>query len=136
MLLTLNLTFVFLVFMSGHVRIKVIQRKFTWKQAYDYCQENHTGLLHIEDEDDQLAVKQWLKYTNVNSDTFWIGLREIWVWDDNDRAVNYSNWKNDKQPGAPFSNHCVVITKGNYTWSEEDCLVSHYFLCEEEIIYM
>ncbi len=125
--------------MSGHVRIKVIQKNYTFEQANDYCQEHHDGLLWIEDEDDQNAVEQWLNYTYVNNDTFWIGLRQsrvfgFWIW--SDRAVSYSNWENGIKPELPFSNHCGVITKGNYTWSDEDCLVPHSFLCEEKIIYM
>ncbi|XP_041820301.1 macrophage mannose receptor 1-like [Chelmon rostratus] len=123
---------------KGFVRIKVIKEKQTWEQAFDYCRTRHTGLLWIEDGKDQQAVEQWLNHTEVPG-PFWIGLRQsrvfgFWIWT-SDRAVSYSNWKDGKQPELPLSNHCGVITRDAYTWSDEHCLFPHYFLCEEEISF-
>ncbi len=125
--------------MSGNVRIKVIKLRLTWEQAYDYCEANHSGLLQIMDEDDQFAVKQWLEHSDVDGQSFWIGLRQshvfgFWTW--SDRTVSYSNWMDGKQPEMPISKQCGVITRNNFAWSDENCLVPHYFLCEEKIIYL
>ncbi|XP_044041451.1 secretory phospholipase A2 receptor-like [Siniperca chuatsi] len=124
---------------KGIVRIKVIEQPLTWEQAFDYCKAKHTGLLWIEDEEDQKAVEQWLNHTMVNG-SFWIGLRQsrvfgFWIWT-SDRTVNYSNWKNGKQPEMPLSNYCGVIEKEDYRWRDENCWLQLPFLCEEEIVFM
>ncbi|XP_026182749.1 C-type mannose receptor 2-like [Mastacembelus armatus] len=124
---------------SGTVRIKVIKENLTWEEAYNYCQANHTRLLQIEHKKDQEAVEQWLNSTDVESNLFWIGLRQsrvfgFWIW--SNTAVTDNKWKNEKPPEMPFSNHCGVISKNdNYTWSDENCLYQHYFLCEEDISF-
>ncbi|KAI3366412.1 hypothetical protein L3Q82_000567 [Scortum barcoo] len=124
---------------TGTVRIKVIEERLPWEQAYDYCKANHTDMLWIEDLDDQEAVEQWLNYTDV-AGPFWIGLRQsrvfgTWIWA-SDKLVTYSNWSGGNQPELPLSNHCGVIHKVNNTWSDENCWVPLSFLCEEEIVYM
>lgn len=124
--------------MSGTVRIKVIKQHLTWEQAFDYCKAKHTGLLWIEDLEDQNAVEQWLNYTDVEG-PFWIGLRQsrifgFWIWA-SDRTVTYSNWRDDTVPELPLSNHCGVIAK-NGTWRDENCLFPLPFLCEEKIVFM
>ncbi|XP_071358559.1 C-type lectin BfL-1 [Trachinotus anak] len=123
---------------KGHVRIKVINQSLTWEEAFQYCEVNHTGLLQIEDEQDQDAVKQWLSYAGVNG-SFWIGLRQsrvfgFWIW--RNRTVTYSNWRNGRQPEMPMSNHCGAISNTDYKWSDENCWLQLPFLCEEEISFM
>lgn len=126
--------------MSGTVRIKVIEKRLTWEQAFDYCRVHHTGLLWIKDQEDQNAVQQWLNYTEAVG-PFWIGLRQsrvfgFWTWA-SDRTVSYGNWWSDTTPELPLSNHCGVIDKkGDYKWRDENCLVPLYFLCEEDIVFM
>lgn len=129
--------------MSGNIRIKCINKKLPWKKALHYCKTNYKGLLWINDEDDQKAVEQWLKYTDVGG-PFLSGLRlshlfGFWIW--SDRMVNYSNWKNDKkpelpEPAVPVYAHCGAINKMGGKWSDEDCLDPKPFLCEEEIVFM
>lgn len=130
----------FFAWFSGNMRIKVIKTKSTWEGALNYCEQNHNGLLWIEDAEDQKAVEQWLNHTEVEG-PFWIGLRQstlfgFWIW--KDRTVGYSNWKNGKIPAMPMSNHCGVIDKTSALgkWSDEDCWREHHFLCEEEIVFM
>nr|XP_019947685.1 PREDICTED: C-type lectin BJcuL-like [Paralichthys olivaceus] len=123
---------------KGKVRIVVIMMNYTWEQAVDYCDANHSGLLRIEDDEDQKAVAERLKHTTVNG-PFWIGLRQsrvfgFWIW--SDRAVTYSNWENNQQPEMPLSENCGVINKTNYRWRDENCSHEHPFLCEEEISFM
>lgn len=125
-------------FISGKMRIRVINHThLTWEQAFDYCKAKHTGMLQIEDENDQHAVEQWLNNTNVNG-PFWIGLRQscvfgFWIW--SDRTVTYSNWKNGIEPKLPMSNHCGVINNA-HKWSDENCWRKLPFLCEEKIVFM
>ncbi|KAK2858933.1 hypothetical protein Q5P01_003553 [Channa striata] len=120
------------------VRIIVIQNNLTWEQAFDHCKAEHTRLLQIEDENDQKAVEQWLNNTSV-AGKLWIGLRQsrvfgFWIW--SDKTVNYSNWRNNEMPEMPLSNHCGVISRDGYTWSDENCLLQLPFICEEDIVYM
>ncbi|KAG8005653.1 C-type lectin 1, partial [Nibea albiflora] len=125
---------------KGTVRIKVIDIPLTWEEAFDYCRANHTGLLWIRDANDEQALRQWLNGSPVDG-PFWIGLRQsrvfgFWFWtSESDSAVTVSNWKNG-EPELPFSNHCAVIDKTDMKWSDENCLVPHRFLCEEEILFM
>lgn len=122
------------------MRIKVIREPRTWEDALDYCKARHSRLLWIEDEEDQEAVEQWLKFTYTGSSKrLWIGLKQssvfgFWIW--SDRIVNYKNWENGKQPEMPLSNHCGVIDAETFEWSDESCDHRLPFLCEEDIIYM
>uniref|UniRef100_A0A3Q3R008 C-type lectin domain-containing protein n=1 Tax=Monopterus albus TaxID=43700 RepID=A0A3Q3R008_MONAL len=122
------------------VRIKVINQTLNWEQAFDHCKKYHTRLLQIKDELDQSAVRNWLQDTPNNNDTFWIGLRQsrvfgFWIW--SDKPVTDSNWKNVNAPEMPLSHNCGVINMAeNVTWSDENCLVKHPFLCEEEFFFM
>ncbi|XP_034528899.1 macrophage mannose receptor 1-like [Notolabrus celidotus] len=122
---------------KGHVRIKVIEQKLTWEEAYKYCKVNYSRLLWIEDGNDQEAVEQWLNHTNVDG-PFWICLRQsrvfgFWIWSDS--LVGYSKWKGD-EPQPPLSQQCGVIDKEDKMWRDENCQHKLPFLCEEDIIYM
>ncbi|XP_017158326.1 secretory phospholipase A2 receptor-like isoform X2 [Poecilia reticulata] len=125
---------------KGHVRAIVIKEPKTWEDALNYCKARHSRFLLIEDEEDQEAVGQWLKYTVTGSlKRLWIGLRQssvfgFWIW--SDRIANYKNWENGKQPEMPLSHHCGVIDAKTYKWNDEDCNFKLPFLCEEDIIYM
>uniref|UniRef100_A0A7N8YHE5 C-type lectin domain-containing protein n=1 Tax=Mastacembelus armatus TaxID=205130 RepID=A0A7N8YHE5_9TELE len=84
------------ILFSGTVRIKVIKENLTWEEAYNYCQANHTRLLQIEHKKDQEAVEQWLNSTDVESNLFWIGLRQsrvfgFWIWS-NTACQNLIAW--------------------------------------------
>ncbi|KAF1372399.1 hypothetical protein PFLUV_G00264980 [Perca fluviatilis] len=121
---------------KGKTRIRVIDHHLTWERAFDYCKANHTGMLQIENENDQKAVEQWLNNTDVTG-PFWIGLRQsrvfgFWIW--RDRTVTYSKWKNGTEPKLPMSNHCGAINQTE--WSDEHCWRRLPFLCEEKIIFM
>ena len=126
--------------MSGSMRIRVITHiNSTWEEAFDYCKANHTDMLWIEDEDDQKAVEQWLKNTDVGGGPFWIAMRQsrlfgFWIW--SDRTVSWSNWKNGAQPEPTMLNQCGVIYKDDYKWGGEECGRRLPFLCEEEIVFM
>ncbi|KAK1906551.1 C-type lectin 1 [Dissostichus eleginoides] len=128
---------------KGDMRIRVINKNFTWEEAFNYCETEHSGLLSIEDKEDQYAVEQWLKFSEFSDGVgpFWIALRQsrvfgFWIW--RDSVVSYKNWKNGSVPVPPSSHICGVISDktDNYTWTDENCLLRHPFLCEEEIVYM
>ncbi|KAM7378184.1 hypothetical protein PAMA_013196 [Pampus argenteus] len=121
---------------KGNMRIKVINKTRNWEEAFNYCKDKHTGLLWIENAEDQEAVEQRLNFTEVEG-PFWIGLRQsqifrIWIW--SDRPVGFSKWDN-QQPKWPLSNYCGFINK-NGTWGDGDCSHKLHFLCEEEIVLM
>ena len=122
------------------MRIKVIKQNKTWEEAFDYCEDHHTRLLEIHNRQDQDAVVEWLKHTDVEG-PFWIALRQsrlfgFWIW--SDRPVTYHNWTVGRPPELPlFFEHCGVINKtDDYKWHGENCLTPQQFLCEEDIIYM
>ncbi|XP_010775523.1 secretory phospholipase A2 receptor-like [Notothenia coriiceps] len=125
---------------KGDMRIKVINQSLNWEEAFVYCKTKHSGLLWIEDKEDQDAVKKWLERSDLVG-PFWIALRQsrvfgFWIW--RDSTVSYNNWKNGFVPEPPSSHICGVIGKNtsDYTWTDENCLHDHPFLCEEEIVYM
>ncbi|XP_062238309.1 uncharacterized protein LOC133948518 isoform X2 [Platichthys flesus] len=123
---------------KGNVRIVVVRQNLTWESALDYCLANHSGLLWIEDEDDQDDVVEILKTLKVEG-PLWIGLRQnpvfgFWIW--SDRTVTYSNWENDRTPEMPSSENCGVINVTSSRWQDEDCFKLHQFLCEEEISFI
>ncbi|KAF3859588.1 hypothetical protein F7725_021987, partial [Dissostichus mawsoni] len=114
-------------------------KNFTREEAFNYCETEHSGLLSIEDKGDQYAVEQWLKFSEFSDvvGPFWIALRQsrvfgFWIW--RDSVVSYNNWKNGSVPVPPSSHICGVISDktDNYTWTDENCLLRHPFLCEEE----
>uniref|UniRef100_A0A673C0A9 C-type lectin domain-containing protein n=1 Tax=Sphaeramia orbicularis TaxID=375764 RepID=A0A673C0A9_9TELE len=124
---------------TGKVRIIRRHPPSTWEKAFDYCNKNHTGLLWIQDQEDQKAVQQWLEHP-PSDEHFWIGLRQsrvfgFWIWMSN-RMVSYSNWENDTQPKQPLSYQCGAISGQTFRWTDENCQRKLPFLCEEEISFM
>ncbi|KAG7233794.1 hypothetical protein INR49_006579 [Caranx melampygus] len=122
---------------KGKRRIVVINECKTWEEAFDYCENNYSNLLQIEDDEDRMAVDQWLNYTS-HGDLFWIALWQsrvlgFWIW--RDRTVNNHNWKNDQIPEMPLSNNCGAINGTDFKWRDENCLHKLPFLCEEEISF-
>ncbi|XP_056132647.1 low affinity immunoglobulin epsilon Fc receptor-like [Lampris incognitus] len=65
---------------KGSMKIKVINQKLTWEQAFDYCKENHKSLLWIKDDRDQNITEQWLEQLNV-SGPLWLGLTQSRCWE-------------------------------------------------------
>ncbi|KAJ4924621.1 hypothetical protein JOQ06_003573, partial [Pogonophryne albipinna] len=109
---------------KGDMRIIVIKESLKWEEAFEYCETKHSGLLWIEDKEDQEAVEQWLERSDVVG-PFWIALRQsrvfgFWIW--RDSTVSYNNWKNGFVPDPPSSHICGVISDrtDNFTWTDEN----------------
>ncbi|CAL8329736.1 unnamed protein product [Boreogadus saida] len=104
-----------IICMQGDTRITVPTDPLTWEEAYDYCEENHDGLLFIGDQEEQREVKKWLDVTGVPGPV-WLGLRQsrafgFWFWSTIDQVVDFINWR-DGPPELPLSYHCGAIEAG------------------------
>ncbi len=66
---------------------------------------------------------------------WWIGLSDqasegSWVWASGD-AVTYTNWSSGEPNGGTSESCCQLGRFGDYTWNDEPCGSSFYFVCEE-----
>ncbi|XP_019898225.2 C-type lectin [Esox lucius] len=122
---------------------KLIKELMTWEQALKYCEQKHNRLLHIESKEDQSVVEQSLRGANVPGPV-WIGLRQsrlfgFWVWINGIplKREDWHNWEGGRQPEQPLSHHCAAMAmeKGDFKWSDQDCLSIHYFICEDRETY-
>uniref|UniRef100_A0A3B4ACF9 C-type lectin domain-containing protein n=1 Tax=Periophthalmus magnuspinnatus TaxID=409849 RepID=A0A3B4ACF9_9GOBI len=109
---------------TQNIIVVVNKTRLTWKQALDYCDKKHSGLLQILTPEHQKSVELWLSNTGY-TETFWVGLRQsrvfgFWIW--KDTMVNSSNWANGEQPVMPLSHQCGVIQAPGYTWRDHNCL--------------
>ncbi|XP_059894593.1 macrophage mannose receptor 1-like isoform X2 [Gadus macrocephalus] len=125
-----------IICMQGDTRITVPTDPLTWEEAYDYCKENHDGLLFIRDQDEQSEVKKWLNVTGVPGPV-WLGLRQsrafgFWFWSTIDQVVNVTNWKNNTAPELPLSYHCGAIEAGG-RWRDVNCQTKLPALCIEDM---
>uniref|UniRef100_A0A4W5NEM2 C-type lectin domain-containing protein n=1 Tax=Hucho hucho TaxID=62062 RepID=A0A4W5NEM2_9TELE len=115
----------------------LINETKTWEQALDYCNKNYHGLLRLESEADHKIVEQKLsRIVKPVSGPVWVGLRQsrlfgFWLWT-NGMPVQWSNWEGYRQPKQPLSNHCgaMATQKGDFKWSDKDCMSTRYFICE------
>ncbi|KAJ3612263.1 hypothetical protein NHX12_020539 [Muraenolepis orangiensis] len=125
------------VCVQGKFRITAPPQRLTWEEAFDYCKENHHGLLFIRGEGEQESLRQWLR-EHTGPGPFWIGLRQsrlfgFWMWATVDQVADYSNWKDDRPPELPLSHHCGVVAKPSYKWRAEPCHTKLNFLCVEDM---
>uniref|UniRef100_A0A8C5F9N6 Si:dkey-61f9.1 n=1 Tax=Gadus morhua TaxID=8049 RepID=A0A8C5F9N6_GADMO len=119
--------------MQGDTRITVPTDPLTWEEAYDYCKENHDGLLFIRDQDEQSEVEKWLDVTGVPGPV-WLGLRQsrafgFWFWSTIDQVVDFINWR-DGPPELPLSYHCGAMEAGGM-WRDVNCQTKLPALCIE-----
>ncbi|XP_041841639.1 C-type mannose receptor 2-like [Melanotaenia boesemani] len=79
----------------------LIKEKKTWKEALDYCRENHMDLVSITNHHQQNMVQK--RAQNASTSFVWLGLLyrcplDMWFWV-SDQVVCYDNWnsyaKND-----------------------------------------
>ncbi|CAL8329730.1 unnamed protein product [Boreogadus saida] len=123
-----------IICMQGDTRITVPTDPLTWEEAYDYCEENHDGLLFIGDKQEQREVKKWLNVTGVPG-RVWLGLRQsrafgFWFWSTIDQVVDFTNWKSNTAPELPLSYHCGAIEAGG-RWRDVNCQTKLPALCIE-----
>ncbi|CAL8318573.1 unnamed protein product [Lota lota] len=117
-------------------RITVTPVPQTWEEAFDYCKENHRGLLFMRGKVEQTEVETLLNVTGVTG-RFWIGLRQsrlmgFWFWTTIDKVVHYHNWKDNRPPELPLSHHCGAIEAGG-KWRDLNCKMKLPALCIEDM---
>ncbi|XP_051544603.1 macrophage mannose receptor 1-like [Myxocyprinus asiaticus] len=118
--------------------IHVSHENMSWEKALDYCDsnENTSGLLRIESEDDQIETERELRRRNI-SGPVWVGLRQsrlfgFWIWSNGLHVGPWTNWKGGSQPEHQMSHHCGAIEKmnGEFKWTDKNCRSKFTVLCE------
>lgn len=97
-----------------------------WAQARDYCRANYTELASVRNMSENTIISSLL------TENTWIGLRRrIWnQWSDQTPRT-FTNWKS----GQPDNDRetmdlCVAVNTTTGDWSNVDCKVEHFFICQ------
>ncbi|CAC5414021.1 unnamed protein product [Mytilus coruscus] len=69
-------------------------------------------------------------------DDYWLGGRDDvqegrWVWSTTDKAFNYTAWGPGEPYGQTKQNCLDMINFWQYKWDDNNCMVSHQFICEK-----
>lgn len=84
----------------------------TYKEIIDNakaeCERDGAHLVHIDDEDENKFIKDFVQETQV-----WIGLEksgQSWTWIDDNTRSSFVDWvKSEDQPRMPISRKCATI---------------------------
>ncbi|XP_033821493.1 E-selectin-like [Periophthalmus magnuspinnatus] len=115
------------------------QTKMTWQQARTWCQEHHTDMVAIQNQEEITHLNSWLP---KKSTYYWIGIRKIndvWTWVGTNKPLTEEakNWAlgepNNANKDARRSEDCVeMYIKRQYQagkWNDERCDKQKTALC-------
>uniref|UniRef100_A0A3B4ASR2 E-selectin n=1 Tax=Periophthalmus magnuspinnatus TaxID=409849 RepID=A0A3B4ASR2_9GOBI len=111
----------------------------TWQQARTWCQEHHTDMVAIQNQEEITHLNSWLP---KKSTYYWIGIRKIndvWTWVGTNKPLTEEakNWAlgepNNANKDARRSEDCVeMYIKRQYQagkWNDERCDKQKTALC-------
>ncbi|TKS74536.1 P-selectin CD62 antigen-like family member P [Collichthys lucidus] len=113
-------------------------KKMVWDEARDWCRENYTDMVAIQNKGEIRHLIKWLP----KKDTYyWIGIRKIndtWTWVGTNKAltVEATNWArgepNNQNKKGGAGEDCVEMYNQNRNvgrWNDERCTNLKYALC-------
>ncbi|KAK7143322.1 hypothetical protein R3I93_014469 [Phoxinus phoxinus] len=97
----------------------------TWPEAQNYCRENHTDLVSIRNETENLKLRSLFGYYS----DIWIGLYRTRSWSDQSNS-SFSNWKIGQPDNAGNSENCTAVSfRDSGNWTDENCNIALAFIC-------
>ncbi|TMS20753.1 E-selectin [Larimichthys crocea] len=115
-------------------------KKMVWDEARDWCRENYTDMVAIQNKGEIRHLIKWLP----KKDTYyWIGIRKIndtWTWVGTNKAltVEATNWargepnnQNKHLKGGAGEDCVEMYIQNRYAgrWNDERCTKLKYALC-------
>ncbi|XP_035863297.1 C-type lectin domain family 4 member F-like [Sander lucioperca] len=113
--------------------------KKTWKEAQDYCRENHTDLATVSNQTDmkRLHDAATAKYPQYQGGA-WIGLKKntpniVWRW--SLPGVEFNESESEWSPGQPDTKGCVnsrldnCVRMNGGTWDDFFSSTTYKFIC-------
>ncbi|XP_046575137.1 perlucin-like [Haliotis rubra] len=118
----------------------LIRVQASWAEAAVYCQAIGSHLAYVEDASEHSFVEGYLKRedSTIKTDGIWIGgltylVQDDWQWGFQNTRIANTWWL----PGEPNNDnghqHCLMYKKGGYTWDDNECQDTEFFLCELEL---
>ncbi|XP_062372022.1 C-type mannose receptor 2-like [Sardina pilchardus] len=117
---------------NGSERYVLINEKKSWREAQEYCRQQHTDLVSVRDEEEDQLIKEevgkaW-KPVKTGCKIVWIGLfRDDWTWSDQ-RTSSFRHWRSSF-PKNKGKDDCAVTTLNQGTWEDRKCHRKYPFFC-------
>ncbi|XP_069047409.1 macrophage mannose receptor 1-like [Lepisosteus oculatus] len=104
-------------------RYTLVLQPMSWSAAREYCRQNHTDLVSVQDRSENAAVS-----ARAQGRVFWIGLfNEPWKWADGANAT-YRNWYYRQPDDWAYAERCVVMSWNGF-WFDFNCSLALTFYC-------
>uniref|UniRef100_A0A3B3BIN7 C-type lectin domain-containing protein n=1 Tax=Oryzias melastigma TaxID=30732 RepID=A0A3B3BIN7_ORYME len=114
----------------------------SWFDANNYCMEQNSHLLSIQDEEFSLTVppcflfQLWVR-TQIGTEIYWMGLNDeivegVWEWSDGSPFIEYlSLWGQGQPDNWQGNEHCgEVVGYNNGHWNDENCDSKRRYICK------
>eukprot|EP00064_Thunnus_orientalis_P006642 superscaffoldBa00000701_g6660 len=99
--------------------------KFTWSQAQSFCRHQHTDLVTIRNEIENLDFlpgQGWLGLYRADSTS-------KWKWSRGDEIANFTTWKGNE---PDLDENCAYKRKFDHAWHSHPCSYTHTVMCYDE----
>lgn len=112
--------------------IYLVENKFNWRQAQNYCREHYTDLASGLDQVEGEEFKK-LNYSQGSPFSVWIGLfRDSWRWSDGSN-FSFRYWDMELFNDAQNNKTCAVtLLDRSGKWSSDDCNKEKPFFCYDD----
>ncbi|KAM9724021.1 fucolectin-7-like isoform 2-T2 [Menidia menidia] len=110
----------------------LIEQEMIWEDALYYCQEHHSDLASILDDEAQAFAE--LEAEKAKSGFVWLGLHftctlQFWFWVGG-TLVDFNRW-NDTNTAADCNMSGAMDKGGNHSWVKKSDFEAYNFLCEK-----
>uniref|UniRef100_A0AAY5E8E9 E-selectin n=1 Tax=Electrophorus electricus TaxID=8005 RepID=A0AAY5E8E9_ELEEL len=108
-----------------------------WKTALQWCQQHHTGMVAIQNQDEIAHLNQVLPF---HPTYYWIGIRKVedgWMWVGTRKPLTpeAANWASGEPNNQGKGEDCVEIyikrLRDTAMWNDEKCSKKKAALCYE-----
>ncbi|XP_071371370.1 macrophage mannose receptor 1-like isoform X2 [Centroberyx affinis] len=113
----------------------LIKEKKTWREAQDYCRENHTDLISGKNQTCNEEVKSMI--SGMVEKNFVIGLfKDSWKWSDGSNS-SFRYWHKTVTENHQGHNTCAVtMLDQNGRWKQEECNENKPFFCYDDKVIL
>lgn len=115
-------------------KLILVQRRYTWDEALQYCRHNNMDLGHLISDAAMREAQN--KSAPALTRAVWMGLRFIlgqWLWVDGE-TVEYEAWSGEGELQCPsLDQRCGALDLKKMVWEPANCDQRLNFLCVKRI---